>query len=362
MSWFFNRVRRLDWWLIGAVVLLNILGVVMMYGIDITIFQKQLLFVILGLAILISVAMINNRLFQNYAYFLYIFGIIILLGVLLFGVTIRGTTGWFQIGSFGLQPVELAKILLIIALARFFSDHTFNLASWKNIGKSLLIVLGYGALVLMQPDLGSMAVFTLAFIGMLVLTNIKIKQILLLFLVGLISISFIWVAFLQDYQQERILTFLDPSRDQLGSGYNVTQSIISVGSGKLLGRGLGLGTQSQLQFLPERETDFIFAVIAEELGYIGAAGVIFLIGVILYRLWRALRNTNNTYAMFIFAGMALLIFVQTLINVGMNIGILPVTGIPLPFISAGGSSLFAMMIGLGITQSCYIEHKSSSLT
>ncbi len=358
MALVWDRLRRLDWWMVGAVLLLLTLSIVLMYGIESgsgnesSAFVKQILFAILGLMLFVLFSFINYRVLQNYAYILYGAGALLLVAVLLFGTTIRGTTGWFQIGGLSVQPVEFAKVILIIALARYFADHTFQFTSWKIIGYAFGIVGIYAALVLRQPDLGSTAVFVAAFGILLWLTNIRFKQLAIIIASGLIVVAIAWVALLEDYQKDRVLTFLDPARDPLVSGYNVTQAIISVGSGQFLGRGLGLGTQSQLHFLPERESDFIFAVIAEELGFIGASIVIILLGIILWRLWVIMRRANDDYTKYLAAGIALVIFFQSLINIGMNLGILPVTGIPLPLVSAGGSSLLAILSALGITQNC----------
>ena len=360
MRWW-QLIKRLDWWLLGAVVILQTVSVLMMYGISQDRFQKQLLFVGFGIVLMLVMAGMNYRYVQNYAYVFYIAGALLLVGVLLFGTEVRGTTGWFFIFGVSLQPVELVKIILIVTLARFFSDHSFQFNNWRYIGVAFLITLTYSALVLQQPDLGSMMVFTLAFLGLLLLTNIKWKQVLVIGLFGCLTIVVAWFFVLRPYQQERILTFLNPAEDQLGAGYNVTQSIISVGSGQILGRGLGLGTQSQLQFLPERDTDFIFAVIAEELGLIGASGVILALMIVLWRLWYAMRTSRDAFTSYYMAGLALVIFVQSVINVGMNIGVMPVTGIPLPFVSAGGSSLIALMLGVGIAQNCYSQRGLSHI-
>lgn len=357
MGTILSKFARLDWWIIGAIIILQTISIVMMYGIDPASIVQQVLYTVVAFGLLFSTAFVNYKLIQNYAYFIYLFGAVLLIGVLLFGITINGTTGWYQIGPITFQPVELAKIILIIVLARYCSDHAFEFHTWKTIGIAFGIVAGYGGLVLVQPDLGSMVVFTIAFFGILLLTTIRFKQIMLIIGAGCILLAFGWVTVLQDYQKERILTFIDPARDPLGRGYNVTQSIISVGSGQWFGRGLGLGTQSQLQFLPERETDFIFAVIAEELGFLGSMIVILLLSVIIWRLWIHSRRTHNGYAVYYYSGIALLIFTQSVINIGMNIGIMPATGVPLPFISAGGSSLLSLMIGIGIAQNCYAQQK-----
>lgn len=358
MALVWDRFRKLDWWMIGAILLLITLSVVLMYGIESgptdesSTFVKQILFGVLGLMLFFGFSFVNYRILQNYAYILYGAGVVVLVSVLLFGTTIRGTTGWFQFGGISVQPVEFAKILLVIALARYFSDHIFHFTSWKVIAYAFSIVGLYAALVLRQPDLGSAAVFIAAFGVLLWLTNIRFKQLAIIIATGLIVVAIAWVALLEDYQKDRVLTFLDPARDPLVSGYNVTQAIVSVGSGQFFGRGLGLGTQSQLHFLPERESDFIFAVIAEELGFVGASIVILLIAIILWRLWIIMRLANDDYTKYLAAGIGLIIFFQSLINIGMNLGVLPVTGIPLPLVSAGGSSMLAILSALGIAQNC----------
>lgn len=355
MNAFLQRIQQIDWWLLGAITLLMLFSNLILFGIDETTFQKQLLFSGLGLGIIIGFGLINFRYAQNYAYLFYAGGAIILIAVLLFGVTINGTTGWFQLGPFSVQPVEIIKIILVITLARFFSDYLFQFDRWKTIGIAMAIIVPYGVLVMLQPDLGSMMVFVAAFIVMLLLTNVKPSQLAIMAGVTVLIVIMAWMVGLQDYQKNRILTFVDPARDPLGIGYNVTQSIISVGSGGWFGRGLGLGTQSQLQFLPERQTDFIFAVIAEELGFVGAAGCVTLLGIILWRIWLVIKNSREAFIRYYSAGLGLIIFFQLLINIGMNMGLMPVTGIPLPFVSSGGSSLLALCLGIGILMNCRIQ-------
>ncbi len=233
MQQYLRRIRRMDWWIIAAVILLLTIGVIMMYGIQssqssdgISAFAKQLLFSIMGISLLFGFSTINYRVFQQYAVIFYITGAILLLLVLLLGTTIRGTTGWFQIAGFSIQPVEFAKITLLIGLARYFSEHTFRFSSWKTILQAFGVLSIYSILVLLQPDLGSTAVFTFAFIGLLLLTNIKLKQLGILLSIGLIIATLSWSFVLRDYQKERISTFLDPTSEPLGAGYNVSQAII----------------------------------------------------------------------------------------------------------------------------------------
>jgi rod shape determining protein RodA len=272
-------------------------------------------------------------------------------GVLLVGVTIRGTTGWFQLAGISLQPVEFVKVFFMLVMARFLGDQAYHVNNWKMLMKVLGLMAGYVVLVLLQPDLGSASVLIATGGVMLLSSSVSLKKITVLLTTGVLLAILAWFLVLADYQRDRILTFIQPERDPLVSGYNVTQAVISVGSGQIFGRGLGLGTQSQLKFLPERETDFIFAVIAEELGFIGVTIVLGLYSVIYLRLIKGIKRSRDDHARFMLIGLATVIFTQMFINLGMNLGIMPVTGIPLPFVSAGGSSLLALCLGVGIVQS-----------
>lgn len=356
-----NRIRLMDWWLNGAVLLLMIFSLAIMFSVENAAgleggrFTKQILFIALGLTGMFIISSMNYRFFINYAYGFYIIGLVGLVAVLLFGTTIRGTTGWFQIGSFSLQPVEFAKIAFLLAFTRFIGDNAFQLNSWKAIGKGIILMSSYVMLVLLQPDLGSASVIVAMSTVLLFSTTMSYRKILAVCGMGIILAVAAWFFVLADYQKERLLTFIDPTSDAQGSGYNVMQALISVGSGKLFGRGLGLGPQNQLQFLPEREADFIFAVIAEELGFIGALVIIGLFALIVFRLWKGFQRLSNDYAKTLVLGFSTIIFVQMFINIGMNLGIMPVTGIPLPFVSAGGSALLALCLGLGIVQNCLSE-------
>ncbi len=354
-----QKLRSMDWWLSGAILFLLATSTTMMYSINGDRYHKQLLFCIVGLAVFIIVTLINYHWWQNYAYFFYLVGIILLTTVLIFGKTINGTKGWFEIGSLSFQPVELAKIVLVITLARYCKDHLFTFNTWASIAKATALILPYIGLILLQPDWGSAGVIVVTFFIMLWLTNIPIRRFGIiagsLLLTVVITVIIGW-QYLEDYQKNRLLVFINPDVAPRTAGYNVKQSIISVGSGQWFGRGLGLGTQSQLRFLPERETDFIFAVVAEELGFFGAALVLLMLGTILWRIWRIIQFNNEEYGSYFSAGIIIIIFVHTMVNVGMNIGIMPVTGIPLPFISAGGSSLLSLLFALGMIQNYSIQN------
>ncbi|MCD4760975.1 rod shape-determining protein RodA [bacterium] len=355
---FLAKWQRIDWLLFFAVIILLVLGISILYSLSLNtdtanflVFKKQILFALSGLAIFFLVSSINYNVWLTYGKLIFILFVIILVAVLFFGIQIKGTTGWLSTGFFNIQPVEFAKIALIIWLARYFSRHASEFYLFKHIFISGAFTLVFVILVALQPDLGSSLVLLGTWAVMLLFTGIKKKH--FVWLAGTFgAVSVIsWFFLLRPYQQSRILTFFDPGRDPQGEGYNVIQSVVAIGSGQFFGRGLSLGTQSSLRFLPEPGTDFIFAVIAEELGLVGATLLLALFTFIFYRLFLTMRKSQDDFGSFLILGIASMLLVQIFINVGMNMGIAPVTGIPLPLVSAGGSSLWAVMIALGIAQS-----------
>lgn len=360
-----QRLRNIDWLLFMPLFVLLVLSLIVIYSISInpiapdqTLFRKQVVFAILGIIVFFVLSNTNYRLWMTYSKFLYVLCFLVLAYVLWFGLTIRGTTGWIDLGLISFQPVEFAKVGLIVFLARYFSEHGRLFFMWHHTVTSGLAVLVYTLLVLRQPDLGSAIVLIGVWFLMLMVVGIPRKHLVTLLVmfavVGVIS----WFFVLEPYQKDRIVIFFNPQADMLGVGYNVRQSIIAVGSGQIFGRGFALGSQSQLRFLPEPETDFIFAVLAEELGLIGVlvlfAGFFF----ILYRLIIISRKTMDNFAAFFCLGLASLFVLQSFINIGMNIGIAPVTGIPLPLMSVGGSSLLAFCIALGIASSIVADQRT----
>lgn len=358
MRQFFLYYKKIDWILIGLVSILLSFGLATIYGIelaaenpDFSNFYKQLGFVITGLILVFLFSRIDYKAYNAYYKHIYIVGIVLLLMVLFFGQTIRGTRGWFQVAGFGIQPVEFVKVAVIIFLAHFFSKVAYKTHELKTIISSALMVVGVVLLVLFQPDFGSALTVVGVWLGMLLVVGIRKSHALLLFTILVSLCAVAWLFVFQDYQKERIMTFLDPSRDPLGRGYNITQATIAVGSGQLLGRGLGYGSQSQLKFLPESQTDFIFAVIAEEFGFVGCVIIIILWAMIFWRLVRVAKLCKDDFGSLLAIGVALLFFIQIMVNIGMNIGLMPVTGISLPFISYGGSFLLISLFGIGIVQS-----------
>ncbi len=317
-------------------------------------FYRQLASILLGIILMLIFSFFDYRALSPYSTKLYFAMIAILFLVLIFGATVRGTTGWIGSGNFHIQPVEAAKIIMIIFLASFLSKKKTKLSETAKIAVSVLLVFIPVFLILRQPDFGSAAVVAGIWGGMLFVSEISKKNILLLFLAIAIVAGGSYF-FLKDYQKERLYNFVNPSNDPLGSGYNVAQSMVAVGSGGIFGKGLGHGPQSQLNFLPEKHTDFIFAAIAEELGLLGSLFVIFLFGVLLYRIKKTARLARDNFGYLLAVGVMIMFFLQILINIGMNMGLNPVAGVPLPLLSYGGSSIVAVLVGLGIVQSVYLR-------
>jgi rod shape determining protein RodA len=361
----FNFIlKKFDWLLLITICLLVVLGLILLYSTalgsgseqSLLNFKKQTAFFILGIFIVLIIAIfIDYRALIRYSYVLYGVAIILLLLVLFLGKTIRGTTGWFHLGLFSFQPVEFVKIFLIIYLAKFFSDKAKYIVKFKYLFLSSLGVILAMILIALQPDFGSAIILFTLWLILILLTGIKKSHLIFLItLVILISLVF-WFFIFQPYQQERIMVFLNPNLDPLGSGYNRSQAIIAIGSGQIFGKGLAFGSQSQLKFLPESQTDFIFAVLGEELGLAGIFLLLLLYGYLLYRLLKIAKRTKDNFALYIILSICILFFVHIFINVGGNLGILPITGITLPFLSYGGSSLLANMILIGLAESIIIR-------
>ena len=299
------------------------------------------------MSIFLLFSQIEYKIFRPLTNFLYGGSIFFLILTFLLGVATRGSVRWIDFGIVRLQPSEIIKPLMIIFAAAFFSQKKENLIAFL---KHTIIFFIPVLFVLRQPDLGSAIVFFFFWVGILLTSGYRPKLAISFLLFGLVSLPFFWY-FLKSYQKERIISFLDPAADPLGIGYNVIQSVVAVGSGGVLGRGLGRGTQSHLLFLPEYQTDFIFASFSEELGLVGGLILIFLYFILLYRILKTASIMDNQFGRLIALGIFFVIFVQVMINIGMNMGIFPITGITLPLVSYGGSSLVSLGIMLGIVSS-----------
>lgn len=340
---FFN----IDWGLLTPVIILVTLSLTTLFSMDVAIFKSQLTYFIIGIFAFLFFSQTNYKTVKLYATPIYIISVILLFVVLVIGVEARGSVRWLELFGFRIQFSEILKPFLAISFSSYLS--TRNNYSFKTLLLSVCFLMPIVFLVFLQPDLGNALVYALVAVMALIIFGFPLR----FFLSGLIFFSVIspllW-RFLHDYQKQRILTFLNPN-DPLGMSYNAIQSVIAVGSGMLLGRGLGLGTQSGLRFLPERHTDFIFATLSEELGMIGGILLIIVFAFLLYRIFVIFQNQDELFSK-IFSAIAFsLIFLQFFVNIGMNIGILPIVGITLPFISYGGSSLLSNFILLGILSS-----------
>ncbi|HBV33474.1 TPA: rod shape-determining protein RodA [Patescibacteria group bacterium] len=345
-----------DWILLAASLILILVGLASHYasalgeGIPLgdSIFAKQAVAAAIGLVALLIASQVDFNVYRSWARLLYVFMILILGTVLIFGEQVRGTRGWFLLGGLSFQPVELAKLLFIISLAAYLAYLGPPLNFKKTLGSSL-ILLPPLLLVLWQPDFGSAALLALIFLAMLATVPKRRRWWLWAGALIIVVMSLTWLG-LKDYQKSRLQVFLNPHLNPLGTGYNVTQSVIAVGSGQWLGRGLGLGTQSQLDFLPEQQTDFIFASVAEELGLVGAGLVLVLFGVWFARVIRLMRRLRDDFSLLVTGGIAGIVFIQVALNISMNMGMAPVIGLPLPFLSSGGSSLVITMLAVGMLE------------
>jgi len=360
----FQFSKKLDWVLIIVVLLLVSVGLLSIYGIsqdrDLRIFKRQLTYVVLGLFLMFALCLLDYRIFRNNNFILlgfYFFTILLLVGLLLIGRQIRGVSSWLRIGQWGFQPVELIKLVIVLVLAKYFSLRHIEVYQVRHLIISGLYVLFPLILILLQPELGYVLIISAIWLAIVLVAGIRLRHLIILFLIAAILFSISWFFLLKNYQKERIISFLSPQSDPLGGGYHIIQSIIAIGSGKLWGRGLGQGPQSQLNFLPEQHTDFIFATIAEEWGFLGSVFILLLFGILFYRLIKNSLRASNNFARLFCLGIAVMFLVQAIINIGMNMGLFPITGIPLPFVSYGGSNLIVSFIALGIVQSIVVRNK-----
>lgn len=337
----------LNWTLTICSLFLLSIGILVIYSSSTELATYQLFFALAGMLIFFFISSFDCRAFRGLTKLFYFMILALLLIVAALGIETRGSIRWIPLGPVNIQPSEFAKPVLILLLADFWAKH---LPNWSNIFKSLLWTAPPLFLIFRQPDLGSTLTILALWLGMILTAGISLKKIALIALVAVLIIPIGWFS-LKDFQKERIIGFIDPHSDPLGRGYNLIQSTIAVGSGELFGRGLGRGTQSRLQFLPEYRTDFIFASIAEELGFIGSSIILVIyLTLIIYSLRAANRSPDSFGFLLVMGALSMLLF-QTFVNIGMNIGLLPITGITLPLVSYGGSSLIANMIILGLIAS-----------
>lgn len=355
LTQFFGRVR-IDWVLFCAVLPLLAGGLVTMEsfgsGAD-YFFVRQLVWVLISIATFFFVSAVDWRFLKRSGVLAGLFVSMALVLLALFGLarTVRGVQSWLTFGGVSFQPADFAKLILIILLAKYFSRRHIEIANVRHILVSGVYALIFFVLVFLQPDFGSAMIIFAIWLGMVLVSGISKRHLLIVFLIGVAAFLFAWTSVLEDYQKARVETFLNPLSDIRGSGYNVYQSMIAVGSGQLVGKGVGLGTQSRLKFLPEYQTDFIFAAFAEEWGFVGVSILFLLYGIVFWRIVVTARRGATNFESLYGLGIAIMFLSHFAIHVGMNIGLLPVTGLPLPFMSYGGSHLLMEFIALGILMS-----------
>lgn len=345
---------RFDPWIVGSSLILLCFSIVVLRSVLPESTSQQLMFAVAAVATFFLFSQIDYQILAKFSRFFYLFACALLVVTFLFGRATRGSIRWIEIGSLTFQPSEFIKPVLILFLAEFVAKKrslkTSNLLLFAAL-MSLPVVL-----VFIQPDLGSSLVLLIIGLSIAFAARTPLKAFIVILGVATVSLPLIF-KFLKPYQQDRLRAFLNPYTDPLGSGYNVIQSMIAVGSGRLFGRGLGHGTQSQLRFLPERYSDFIFASLAEELGFMGAIIVLASYFILLFRLLLSVKKDLEPIGRFILIGVLSMLLFQVTVNIGMNLGLLPITGITLPLVSSGGSSLVTTMMSLGLAQSVIGRNK-----
>lgn len=347
------KKSRVDWVLVLA--LLPLLGAGLLTMKDFGpepdyFFNRQLIWIGLGFAIFFAASSMDWRILRSgwLLLVLYLFGILILLGLLFFSEGVRGARAWIQFGLFSLEPAEPMKLILIAVLAKYFSRRHIEIAHIKHIIISGFYALFPLLLIFFQPDLGSAIIFASIWLGMILVSGVDRRHLLAVLFIGFLIFWVSWFYILEPYQKARVFTFLNPASDPRGAGYNALQSMIAVGSGGIFGRGVGYGIQSRLEFLPEHETDFIFAAFAEEWGFFGVFILFIFYGLVFWRVLKAAFRGETNFEKLFGIGLFFMILSHFIIHVGMNLGLLPVTGISLPFLSYGGSHTITLLAGLGI--------------
>jgi rod shape determining protein RodA len=361
--------RHFDVWLFAGVALLTIAGVAMIQSaiagneflVDQDTVVRQVIFGLAGLVVLVLFTAIDYRLWSALSRPMYLFILAILALIPIAGIAGFGSARWFQVGIITVQPSELAKIIMTLVLANYLSRNQHRLHESGIVIRSLLLIAVPALLVFIQPDLSTAIVLGVIWIAQVWAAGGQPKHLAILAGIALLAPILAW-PLLQDYQQARVITFLFPDPDAgFGATYNVNQALIAIGSGGLFGKGYGSGTQVQLRFLKVRHTDFIFSAMSEEFGFVGAMLLLLLFSFIIYRCLRAARMARDTFGALTCYGVAILMLFQGFFNIGMNLKLFPVSGLPLPFFSYGGSSLFTSLLAIGLVESVILRHKQIEL-
>ena len=354
-----NHIRKIDWILIISALLLTGIGLLSIYSSslgedDFLNFKKQIIFLGVGLFLMFLFSFFDWKAIPANSYFIlifYFFCVLALTGLFFFAPITRGIKGWYKLGPVSVDPIEFAKIILIILLAKYFSKRHIEMYRLKHIILSGFYVLLPAILIFRQPDFGSSLIIVALWIGILIISGIKLRHFLILVLCALLLLIFSWSFLLMEYQKERITSFFFPQIEPLGASWSQNQAKIAIGSGGIFGQGFTKGSQTRYGFLSEPQTDFIFASIAEEFGLIGISVLFFLFLVLIWRIMKIAINSKSNFPRLFVSGFIIVLISQVFIHIGMNLGILPVIGISLPLVSYGGSGLVAFFISIGIIQS-----------
>ncbi|HNR47204.1 MAG TPA: FtsW/RodA/SpoVE family cell cycle protein [Anaerolineaceae bacterium] len=355
--------RYFDYWLFGAVIFLCIFGVIMvrsavagnavLAGLP----NRQIIWVGISLVVLLGTTLIDYHYWQSLARTMYIVTVLALVGIFIVGEAVYGSARWFDTGVIFIQPSEIAKIVLIMVLANYYAATQDDERNLLWIGKSFLVTLGIVVWILLQPNLSTSIVMFVLWFALLFVAGLPIKF-LVSFGFGGLALAAAAFPFLENYQQQRILDFVMKDENaRHGNTYNVEQALITIGNGGWFGLGYGHGTQVQLHFLKVRHTDFIFSAIAEEFGFVGTVLLLALLVFVIMRCLRVARRAADPFGAYLAYGVAVLLLFQTTVNVGVNLNLLPVTGLTLPFVSYGGSSLLSLMLGMGLVESVAAHSK-----
>ena len=353
------HLKRLDWPIIICSVLLIAIGLLSLYSssygqADFLNFKKQIVFALAGIALVFLVSLMDWQILRNQPYLitiLYIIGCLSLAGLFFFAPEVRAVKGWYRIGPLSIDPVEFTKLVLVLLLAKYFSIRHVEVYRIRHILYSGLYILVPSILIFFQPNMGQVLIFVALWLVILLVSGVRMKAFFAIILILLLFLALGWSVILKDYQKERIASFILPQFEPLGAGWSKTQAKIAIGSGGLWGQGFMRGSQTQYGFLPEAQTDFIFSAIAEEFGFWGISVVFLLFLIMIWRIVKISIMSQTNFPRLFAVGFIILLFSQIFIHIGMNLGLLPIIGIPLPLVSYGGSNLILTCIGLGIVQS-----------
>ncbi|MCX6562661.1 MAG: rod shape-determining protein RodA [Candidatus Aminicenantes bacterium] len=346
------QLREIDWVLIGLLLVNSVIGILLIYSSSQyqagNFYLRQAIWLVISLGALFLVLSIDYKILVGFSPYIYVLFILLLIGLLVFGRVISGAKSWIRLAVFGGQPSELAKVVVLLVLARIFAEFRRTYVSLEFGLLSGAVVFAPMAVVALQPDLGTAISFLPLLLASLVLAGMNRKMLALLLIITFLAGFAGWNYFLKDYQKQRLTTLMNPGQDPRGSGYHVLQSKIAIGSGGLAGKGFKKGSQSQLRFLPARHTDFIFSVLGEEFGFVGVFFVFLSYFFFLARIFRSVGKSRDRAGMYIVFMTACLLSFQFLINVMMIVGLFPITGVPIPMLSYGGSSLLTTFIAVGL--------------